>query len=79
MPDRTGKPDRASINLSPEVRDLLNQRISELERTEGRAVAKQEQLIGALLMGVPAWQAALMLDSYVRQTSDRQATEERQT
>lgn len=76
MPDRTAKTDRANVNLSPGVRDLLNERISALEAVEGRIVAKQDQLIGALLAGVPLWQAALMLDSYVRQTSNRESSDE---
>jgi hypothetical protein len=78
MADRTGKGERASVNLSPAVRDLLNDQIARLEAEQGR-VAKQEQLIGALLLGVPTWQAALMLDSYIRQTASRGSTDAGQT
>ena len=76
MPDRTAKKERANVNLSPAVRDLLNERIDALAAQEGRTVARQDQLVGALLAGVPLWQAALMLDSYVRQTSNRESSDE---
>jgi hypothetical protein len=79
MADRTPKSERANVNVSPAVRDLLNERIALLESAEGRVVAKQDQLIGALLMGVPTWQAALMLDSYIRQTANRDTAEDAQT
>lgn len=68
--DRTAKPDRASVNLSPAVRDALNSRLAELAAVEGRS-ATQEQLVGALLHGVPLWQLAVMLDTYIKQTASR--------
>lgn len=69
MPDRTAKPERASIGVTPTVRDALNERVAQLAAIEGRS-ATHSQLIGALLAGVPLWQADLMLRAYIRQTAD---------
>jgi hypothetical protein len=68
MPDRTAKSDRAVISLSPAVRDALNRRLKDLASIEGRS-ATQDQLIGALLAGVPLWQAEIMLRTYIRQAT----------
>ncbi len=69
MTERTGRSsDRASINLSVGVRDALNERLDALSAVEGR-FATQDQLIGALLAGVPLWQADLMLRTYIKQQS----------
>lgn len=67
MADRTA---RTSINLSPSVRDALNSYQAAMEREAG-VTATQEQLIGALLHGVPTWQADHMLRAYTRHTADR--------
>lgn len=68
MADRTGSTERASISVSPATRDRLNEVIDALARQEGRSTT-QDQLIRALLEGVPLWQADLMLRSYTRLAS----------
>ncbi len=68
MADRTRSTDRAVINVSPATRDKLNEVLAALEAQEGRT-ATQEQLIRALLEGVPLWQADLMLRAYTRQSA----------
>jgi hypothetical protein len=76
--DKTDR-ERATVSLSPAVRDKLNEFIAALRQAEGRA-ATQDQLVGALLDGVPLWQADLMLRSYIKQAEDMQdADEDEQT
>lgn len=73
MPDRTKSPERAVISLTPATRDKLNDVIAALERQEGRS-ATHEQLIGALLEGVPLWQTELMLRAYIKHAASSQST-----
>jgi len=54
---------RASINVSPALLAKLNAYLEALESEKSRT-ASQAQLIGALLDGVPLWQADLMVGSY---------------
>jgi hypothetical protein len=74
MAERTPKPGRAPVNLTPPTRELLNGRLAELRATEGR-YATQDQLIAALLEGVPLWQADLMLRTYIKQHPDSPRTD----
>lgn len=60
------------ISVSPATRDKLNDVITRLEKQEGRS-ATHEQLIRALLDGVPLWQLELMVCAYVKQAAARQA------
>jgi hypothetical protein len=54
--------------VAPAVRKALNDKIAALATLEGRS-ATQSDLIGALLEGVPVWQADLMLRAYIKQSA----------
>jgi hypothetical protein len=47
----------------------LNDMKAELQRIEGRR-ATHDEIIGALVAGVPLWQADLMLRTYTKQHID---------
>lgn len=74
MAGRTASSDRAVINVSPATRDKLNDVIAALKAEEGRSVT-QEELIRAVLEGVPLWQVDLMVRAYTRQSAYSQGTE----
>lgn len=66
MSDRT---PRKPINLSPAVKSRWDEYKAALKREEGRS-ATDDEIVGALLEGVPLWQADLMLRTYLRHSAD---------
>lgn len=56
--------DRTTIGVSSETRDLVADYRRRLRLYQGRS-ASNDQLLGALLEGVPLWQADLMVGAYV--------------
>ena len=57
------------VDLGLVVRDKLTQYLSDLMAQQGRS-ATRGQLVGALLDGVPLWQADLMLRAYIMHTQE---------
>lgn len=62
MPSRT-KPERSQIEVEPAVKAALNEYKSALQSGFSRRTSTSD-LIGALLVGVPLWQAEAMLQAY---------------
>jgi len=75
MADKATRKKRASINVSPALLEDLNAYLEALESQKSRK-ASQSQLIGALLDGVPLWQADIMIGSYRPPPSDSPDTGE---
>lgn len=70
MADQTQR-KRSNIVVSPAVKKEWDDWKMSLEREEGRA-ATDSQIIGALVQGVPLWQADLMVRAHIRHTPDTQ-------
>jgi hypothetical protein len=67
------KSARASIEVTPAVQEQLGAyRIALLEQMNRRAT--QSEIIGALLWGVPLWQADVMLGKHSTQGQPRDET-----
>jgi hypothetical protein len=62
MADRT-KQTRTTIEVAPSVKQQLNDYKRDLYSQMNRR-ATQEEIISALLSGVPLWQADVMLGAY---------------
>lgn len=62
MADRT-RQTRTTIEVAPSVKQQLNSYKRDLYRQMNRR-ATQEEIISALLSGVPLWQADIMLGAY---------------
>lgn len=69
MPKRTEPSARATITVPQPVLSKLNAYRQALLKRRGRR-ATQADIIGALIEGVPLWQAELMLESYRPQAED---------
>lgn len=65
MPDRT---KTTSLRVSVSTHERVATYISALTKETGRS-ATHDQLIGGFLLGVPAWQADLMIAAYNARTS----------
>lgn len=63
MPQRTNPLDRTTIEVAVWVRDALKDYQTALQREVNRR-ATYDDIISALLWGVPLWQANAMMDSY---------------
>jgi hypothetical protein len=63
MTPRSESRARASITVTPEVLARLNTYQEQLLRARNRR-ANHAEIVGALLDGVPLWQADLMLGAY---------------
>lgn len=63
MSDRTDQKPTVQLEVPRELRDQLNQYKSELYRVLKRR-ATQAEILGAMLNGVPLWQADAMIQAY---------------
>jgi hypothetical protein len=70
MADQTPR-KRSNIVVSPTVKKEWDDWKTALEQEEGRS-ATDSEIIGALVKGVPLWQADLMVRTYIRHASDTQ-------
>jgi hypothetical protein len=61
--DRTDQKPTVQLEVPRELRDQLNQYKSELYRVLKRR-ATQAEILGAMLNGVPLWQADAMIQAY---------------
>jgi hypothetical protein len=69
MAERTNGPERASIPCTPAVKAQLRDYKEALHSTLNRRATVGE-IVGALLSGVPLWQADAMLSAYRPQQRD---------
>lgn len=69
MANRT-KSERASIEISPAVKEQLNNYQAALQSEMSRRATLSE-IVGALLWGVPLWEADAMLNKYPAQGQPR--------
>ena len=74
MAERTNGPDRAQIPCTPTVKAQLRDYKAALKQEMGRR-ATMGEVVGALLSGVPLWQADAMLNAYRPQQEDSTDTD----
>lgn len=70
MAPRT-KTERAQIEVTPAVKSQLDSYKAALEKGFGRETSSSN-LLGAMLSGIPLWQAEAMLSAYRSQGSSRE-------
>lgn len=76
MAQQSKPKDMVTMDVPRVVRDLLNDYKTALQRELGRR-ATQSEILSALLMGTPLWQANAMLDAYRPRIDPGSGTAER--